>query len=141
MTKSVKEIGYAFLIVASMVASLFCINQLFAGPANASQMYSVQSIVYWTGAPCITVVSPLDPNGYKLGTGLICGGYSDAQYFGYSGEFVGADPVAANSTTTLGCKLYINGNLEYQDYAPAGDTHDVSCLRALQWEDNRKMAV
>jgi hypothetical protein len=101
-----------------------------AAPAHAA-MSRIVSEVYWSGPACIPVVSPNYPSGHYTQTSMICGGHSTATYYAFPGEYIGADPRPNDATVTLGCSLYIDGNLAYQDYARDGDHHDVNCLRIL----------
>lgn len=103
---------------------------LSAAPAHATT-YQIESVVYWTGPSCIPVVSPRYPDGRTTSMITACGGYSDAHYLAFDGEYFGADPQPNDATTTLGCTVYVNGVVNYSDYAPSGDKHDVNCLRYM----------
>ena len=114
--------GLAALAIATAVS--------VAPPAQAQQGAFITSIVYWTGPDCIPVRYS---EGFYTDTGMICDGYSERHYFARPGQYVGADPMPFDSTTTLGCSLLINGVPDNTDYAPAGDRHNVNCLRVLSY--------
>ena len=96
-------------------------------------LVAIRSVVYWSGANCIPIRAPEYPDGRTIKTNIFCGGYSEANYWAYPGEFVGADPMPYDGTTTsLGCGLYINGRQDNGDFAPPGDNHNVTCLRILR---------
>jgi hypothetical protein len=105
-----------------------------AAPAQArpySEPSVITSVVYWTGADCISVEYS---EGFTTNVAMKCGGYSERTYLAVPGQFVGADPMPlpTDPTTTLGCLLRIDGGVDNTDYAPAGDVHnDVDCLRIL----------
>jgi hypothetical protein len=88
----------------------------------------ITSIVYWTGPNCIPVRYS---TGLSTDIGMACDGYSERTYFAVDGQYVGADPMPFDTTVTLGCSLLINGVPDNTDYAPAGDRHNVDCLRVL----------
>ena len=105
-----------------------------AAPAQAQYASMITSAVYWTGPDCITVQISRAPNGFGTELGTACGGYSERTYFAVPGQYVGADPMPLpnSPTTTLGCSLRIDGQVDNADYAPAGDVHhNVDCLRVL----------
>ena len=97
-------------------------------PANTQQGAFITSIVYWTGPNCIPVRYS---EGYHTEIGVICGRYSERNYFAFPGQYVGADPMPFDTTVTLGCSLLISGVPDNTDYAPAGDRHNVDCLRVF----------
>ena len=99
---------------------------LSGDPCQAQQGAFITSIVYWTGPNCIPVRYS---EGFYTDIGMICGRYSERHYFALPGQYVGADPMPFDTTTTLGCSLLINGVPDNTDYAPAGDRHNVDCLR------------
>ena len=99
-----------------------------AAPAQAQQGALITSIVYWTGPNCIPVRYS---EGFSTDIAMICGRYSERHYFARPGQYVGADPMPFDTTTTLGCSLLINGTPDNTDYAPAGDRHNVNCLRVF----------
>lgn len=102
-------------------------------PTAGASYHSITSVVYWTGVNCITVLSPQYPGGHRTGLDTICGGNSTVTYGAVSGVYIGADPMAFDQTRTLGCQVFIDGVLDYGDYATDGDHHDVSCLRTLSY--------
>jgi hypothetical protein len=120
---------------AGALAGLLVTAAIGAAPqAHADPLHHIRSIVYWTGPPCITVTSPTYPNGHHTMNYVVCGGLSSAEYSAYGGEFVGADPQGNDVTVTLGCQLFVDGRLDYSDFAPSGDHHDVNCLRILNYD-------
>ncbi len=118
----------AAIAAASAVAVAVTVG--LAAPAHAT-MSLIRSEVYWTGPECIPVMSPHYPDGHYTEMSMVCGGFSNATYSAFPGEYIGADPMPNDATITLGCALYVDGRLAYQDYARDGDHHDVNCLRVL----------
>jgi hypothetical protein len=116
--------------IAATAVALGITGAATASPAHAA-MSQIVSEVYWSGPACIPVMSPNYPSGHYTQTSMICGGYSTATYSAFPGEYIWADPMPNDATVTLGCALYVDGNLAYQDYARDGDHHDVNCLRVL----------
>ena len=116
------------LIIASIVALAIGLGLIAAPPASAQQGALITSIVYWTGPNCIPVRYS---DGFSTDIAMICGRYSERHYFARPGQYVGADPMPFDTTTTLGCSLLINGAPDNTDYAPAGDRHNVNCLRVF----------
>ena len=112
--------GLAALAIATAVS--------VAPTAQAQYGAFITSIVYWTGPNCIPVRYS---EGFYTDTSMICGRYSERHYFAVPGQYVGADPMPFDTTTTLGCSLLINGVPDNTDYAPAGDRHNVNCMRVL----------
>ncbi len=96
----------------------------------------IHSVVHWTGIDCIPIRAPQYPDGRSTRTTMFCGGYSEANYSAYPGEYVGADPQPNDRTMSIGCTLYINGYVDNSDYALPGDHHNVSCLRMLRGYDD-----
>ena len=117
------------IVVGSGMAAV-AVTVGLAAPAHAATSRIV-SEVYWSGPACIPVTSPHYPDGRYTQISMICGGHSTATYSAFPGEYIGADPMPNDATVTLGCSLYVDGNLTYQDYARDGDHHDVNCLRVL----------
>jgi hypothetical protein len=116
------------MIVGGLAATAVATSGLaLAAPAQASPggVY-VTSTVYWTGPDCIPVRISA---GYSTEIGMACGHYAQRSYFALPGQFVGADPMPFDTTTTLGCSLVINGVPDNTDYARDGDHHDINCLR------------
>ena len=107
---------------------------LVAAPVANASVYSITSVVYWTGVHCITVHSPQYPNGHYTGFDTICGSNSTVTYMAISGEYIGADPMPFDQTRTVGCSVYIDGVYSYGDYARDGDLHNVDCLRTLNYD-------
>jgi hypothetical protein len=124
-----KKVLHSLLLLA-LFGALIAGAVVHMPKAHAS-MHMIRSVVYWTGLNCMPVRSPYYPNGTRVGVTTICGGYSDVSYPAIPGEWVGADPMPNDNTTTLGCKIYVDGYLDYSDYAPDGDLHNVNCLRIL----------
>jgi len=118
-------------IGTALAGSTMAAAAILAAPAANASYHEITSVVYWTGVDCITVRSPQYPNGHRLGFDTVCGGNSTVTYEAVSGEYVGADPMAFDQTRTVGCSVYVDGVLNYSDYAPDGDHHDVNCLRTL----------
>jgi hypothetical protein len=116
----------ALAIVAAAAAVVG--GAALAAPAQAQQGALITSIVYWTGPNCIPVRYS---TGFSTDIGMACDGYSERSYFAVDGQYVGADPMPFDTTVTLGCSLLINGVPDNTDYAPAGDRHNVDCLRVL----------
>lgn len=102
---------------------------LGAIPANAST-HSITSIVSWRGANCIQDESPQINNLYLTSVGTICGGSSTASYTAGSGAWVGSNPIMG-AASYISCQLWVDGHLEWSDFANAGDGHDANCLRIL----------
>lgn len=109
--------------VAMIVAAIFIIWGLFFGNpvANASNG-STRVEVFWLGTPCIDVMHI---------TGLrqtICGGY-EVFYNNesYPGITTGVDPIMGNASSIL-CKVYVNGEFQFSDFASNGDGTDVNCF-------------
>jgi hypothetical protein len=125
-------------MAASVIVTLLAAGMLVGGPgsAHADPLSKIRSVVYWTGINCIPIRAPQYPNGRYTTTIMFCGGYSEANYSAYPGEYVGADPAPNDSTTSLGCLLWINGSLDNSDSAAPGDKHDVTCLRVLVGSGN-----
>ena len=98
-----------------------------AGPGSVRCPH-ITSIVYWTAPNCIPVRYS---EGFYTNTSMICGRYSERHYYAVPGQYVGADPMPFDTTTTLGCSLLVNGTPDNTDYAPFGDRHNVDCLRVL----------
>jgi hypothetical protein len=115
-------------LIAGSAAAAFAVG--LAAPAHAA-MSRIVSEVYWSGPACIPVMSPNYPHGNYTQMSMVCGGHSTATYYAFPGEYIGADPMPNDATVTLGCTLFIDGTLAYQDYARDGDHHDVNCLRVL----------
>ena len=101
---------------------------LLAPSANAQSGAHITSIVTWTGPHCIPIRYS---QGFYTETDMVCGRYSQRSYYAVPGQYVGADPMPFDTTTTLGCSLVINGVMDNTDYAPSGDRHNVDCLRVL----------
>jgi hypothetical protein len=117
--------------LALIAGGIAATSVIGAAPAQAVQPSVITSVVYWTGADCISVRYS---EGYTTNVAMKCGGYSERTYFAVPGQYVGADPIplANNPTITLGCSLEIDGQARLADYAPAGDVHhNVDCLRML----------
>jgi|KBSMisStaDraftv2_1062788.scaffolds.fasta_scaffold1663619_2 hypothetical protein len=115
-------------LVAVVAAAAVVGGVALAAPAQAQQGALITSIVYWTGPNCIPVRYS---TGLSTDIGMACDGYSERTYFAVDGQYVGADPMPFDTTVTLGCSLLINGVPDNTDYAPAGDRHNVDCLRVL----------
>jgi hypothetical protein len=135
--KATTKVPHMFM-AASVAVPLLAAGMLVGGPgsAHADSLSKIHSVVYWTGINCIPIRAPQYPNGRYTITRIYCGGYSEANYWAYPGEYVGADPNPNDTTTSLGCALYINGDLNYRDSAAPGDKHDVNCLRVLVGYDD-----
>ena len=117
------------IVVGSAVTAV-AVTIGLAATAHAA-MSQIVSEVYWTGPACIPVMSPNYPSGHHTQMSMVCGGHSTATYSAFPGEYIGADPEPEDTTVSLGCSLWVDGNLAYQDYARDGDHHDVNCLRVL----------
>jgi hypothetical protein len=119
-------------LLAAIVATAAALGGVaLAAPAQATDASVITSIVYWTGSDCIPVRYS---EGFSTNVAMVCGGYSERSYLAVPGQYVGADPMPIDgaSTTTLGCSLRINGQVDNTDYAPPGDVHhNVDCLRVL----------
>ena len=119
------------MIVGTLAAIAALGGVANAAPAQAQSGAVITSIVYWTGADCISVRYS---EGYSTDVAMKCGGYSERTYFAVPGQYIGADPMplASDPTITLGCSLRIDGEVDNTDYAPPGDVHhNVDCLRVL----------
>jgi hypothetical protein len=116
-------------ILGGLAAAAVASGLALAAPANASPGGGayITSTVYWTGPDCIPVRYS---TGWSTEIGMACGHYAQRSYFAVPGQYVGADPMPFDTTTTLGCSLTINGIPDNTDYARDGDHHDVNCLRA-----------
>jgi hypothetical protein len=116
------------LIGGGLAALAVAVAVSVAPPVQAQYGAHITSIVYWTGPNCIPVRYS---EGFYTNTSMICGRYSERHYYAVPGQYVGADPMPFDTTTTLGCSLLVNGTPDNTDYAPSGDRHNVDCLRVL----------
>ena len=103
-----------------------------AAPANAYGPIHVTSYVSWTGGGrCLDYEYP-SPNGSYTVTDTTCASsqVTEADYYSYPGELIGANPIMG-SANQIHCSLWLNGQLNYESWANAGDGHDANCLRVL----------
>ena len=74
------------------------------------------------GSPCVGV----GPYDVTFCPGDYAGGWSEWLQYAGPGQSVGVDPnMGAN--TWVSCTVYVNGRLDYADYASRGDGTDANC--------------
>lgn len=117
-------------ILATLVGALFWV----APRAGAYQTVYAVTRVEWAGSPCVQVYGASVGNPYLIGSPVWqCDSNGSPHWAEWtesraSGQVVGIDPEMGNNSW-IKCTLWINGRVEYVDYATAGNGHQVSCLR------------
>lgn len=122
------------MILGSILTSLML--WLFIASPNADAYATVRGVteVRWSGSDCVQVYGASINNPYLIGSPVWqCaggGGVHAATWTEYrgSGQVIGVDP-EMGSNAWISCTLWVNGVVEFSDYATAGNGHQVSCLR------------
>lgn len=122
------QIVGAFSITVLIMVLLYAIYVICAPKAEAN--YGSANVeVFWTGTPCIEVMVATGQ------TQTVCGGYHNFyNHNAVPGITTGVDPIMG-SATSISCTFFLNGYVEYFDYAERGDGTDVNCLRAIVRKD------
>lgn len=114
-----------------------CVSLCASPVADATQYYT-RSFIKWGGSECLWVTSASYGNYWATSTDYVCDQDGDHQIVintpALTGQWVGADPIIkpGDGVTWVGCSLIINGNLDFADFAEAGDGHNANCLRILK---------
>lgn len=106
------------MVLGAVVAASFIgMGRAAAGTATVK--------VYWTGATCIDVQHVYG----NIQT--VCGGFArfDNPDTG-PGYITGVDPIMGLADQ-ISCEFYLNGIMQWSDWAAAGDGTDVNCIREI----------
>src|SRR4029077_341768 len=87
-----------------------------ASPAQASGWHYTKTMVQWGGSSCINVQ---EANAYGYSTYCGYGNAWELNERPYSGQSLGLDPIMGNASW-IACQVYVDGRLDYADYASAG---------------------
>lgn len=103
-----------------------------SSPTGTVESLRASTRIQWSGALCINNKSARRDNKTQTATDKICSDNGTWRYSeeSTSGQFVGGDPIMGDADW-ISCQLYINGKLEFEDRADAGDGTDVNCLRTV----------
>ena len=119
-------------LVSGAAAAAIAATVGVAAPANAYPAYGAPNAVtfytYWGGTDCISIEGAQLYNQRATSFHTGCGGGWTWNEVAGPGEIFGGDPIMG-SASWASCKVYVNGDLVYSDYATAGDGTDVNCLR------------
>lgn len=127
------------LLGAIFTGAIVAANIIHA-PLARADVHSIRSLVVWTGPRlCLAVAAPTEADRYHVAVYTLCSslGVSDVYYNAIPGQYVGADPIIQGQYS-VGCSLYVDGALNYADFAAEGDGTDVNCLRVLTENATRK---
>lgn len=123
-----------FLILVSILATLMVWLFWAAPSSHAYREVFAVTRVEWAGSNCIQAYGASQGNPYLIGSPVwTCVAPSAPHWAEWAesratGQIVGVDPEMGDNAW-IKCTLYINGRVEYVDWATAGNGHQVSCLR------------
>lgn len=103
-------------------------------PVAKADSHSVITFLKWGGEDCIWAASPTYGNYWAVATDYVCDPDHSIVFNtpALGGQYIGVDPVITPGITWAGCSVVIDRTLDFADYAEAGDSGDVNCLRVLK---------
>jgi len=117
------------VLVGGVAAAALAATVGVAAPANARSWHYTKTMVQWGGSSCINVQ---EANVYGYSTYCGFGNAWELNETPYVGQNLGLDPIMGNASW-ISCQVYVDGRLDYSDFASAGDGTDVNCTRSMLW--------